>query len=153
MFHERHERRRLRAKAASRALFAGGSCHLIVTPVSFEAGGAELILMRLVPTLLTTVFLAVVLAFIAPSSALAINECGKADAARNITSNGVSCSTARSFARAFGVDPGCQEDTRCKLRGFSCRNKLVSRSASRGTVDFRCTRGSKVIRFQWSIGL
>jgi len=98
--------------------------------------------------------LGALLAFaLAPSSASAITECGKSGFARNITTSGVSCSTARSFTRAYGVSPACQEDTRCQLRGYSCRNRLISRSGSRGTIDARCTRGSKVIRFQWTIGL
>ncbi len=91
-------------------------------------------------------FAALISAFVVavgPAQAAEIRECGRTADVRNITTRGVFCSTARSFARAYIVSPACTEDQRCRLRRFTCRNRVV-----RSSVDARCTRGSRVIRFQ-----
>jgi hypothetical protein len=97
---------------------------------------------RLAAVLLAAVVSSLAFAFSAGVAGAAIRECGSTAGVRNITTRGVSCSAARAFARAYVAAPACTEDQRCRLRRFTCRNRVV-----RGSVDARC---ALVMRFQHS---
>ena len=95
-----------------------------------------------------TAMLAMIMLAAPSAPAAAVKQCGKTGDVRNITTRGVSCSTARGFAASYIQSPGCTEDQRCQLRGYSCVNRIVRSSRLRGSIDARCTRGSRVVRFQ-----
>jgi hypothetical protein len=92
-----------------------------------------------------------------PATAASVNECGDGAILYgghaqivNVTSRIVGCATARRFARAFEVQGcydnrscGCAEDRYCSFRRYRCRNV-----AGRRSIDHRCTRGARVIRWQ-----
>lgn len=88
----------------------------------------------------------------APTAYSAYVNCGGAGTAYggqvrlvNVTSTGVRCRYARSFARSLLLagGPACDEDRICRFRKWRCR------TVSRGlTLDRRCTKGRYVIRHQ-----
>ncbi len=104
---------------------------------------------------LTGLLLAV--AAMTASAAAPVRECGSAGrlydgAVRlvNVTTRNVLCRAARRFARAFEqqgcVDDNscaCAEDRYCTFRRYVCRNVATSSS-----IDHRCVRGRRVIRWQ-----
>ena len=65
----------------------------------------------------------------------------------NITTRVVGCSTARRVVRRFWhqYDRYCDSNGRCRILGFSCRNRQIGEEFA----DVRCTkRGGAVVRFQ-----
>jgi hypothetical protein len=89
----------------------------------------------------------VLLAFPSVSFA-AVSECGDPSGpARNVTAVGVSCNDARAFARK-AADRGITRSGMLTVAGWKPYKAAVRRSG--GAYDVRATRGSKVIRFQYS---
>ena len=70
----------------------------------------------------------------------AVRECGDIDRGvgiKNLTTRGVSCRRARRIARRHPRDE--------TPYGFRCR----AREIARYTHDIRCTRGARVVRWQY----
>ncbi len=100
--------------------------------------------MRFLLICLAAVALAVALA--APASA-GVRSCG--DIAKNgsgifnVTSRGVTCKHARSFAKR--TLRACDTRTTCTRGSFTCR----TRQTGDEVWDTRCTSGARVVRFQF----
>ena len=85
---------------------------------------------------------------VGPAQAQAFVECGNPRGpARNVTAVAVSCRDARSFARQV-ARRRITRSRRVRLPGWRPYNARVRRV--RGGYDVRATRGSKVIRFQYT---
>lgn len=88
-------------------------------------------------------------------SAAPIRECGDTQSVQNVTARNVSCFRARNHAgsmESYGSGSGT-----VMHRGYRCR--VRSRNGGPATefhdvmiLDVRCTRGSRVIRWQTSFG-
>ena len=82
----------------------------------------------------------------APASAdgaYRLTECGDVDGPgvgiKNLTTRGVACSTARRAARAY-------EYRNRKPSGYACRR----RKTEQYVYDVRCTKGQRVMRWQFA---
>ena len=94
--------------------------------------------------------IAVAAALGVPGAAHAYSDCGNpAGPARNVTASGVSCADARAFARK-AADRGVTRSGTISLPGWRPYKARVRRTGS--GYDIRATRGSKVIRFQYTAG-
>src|SRR4051812_2419902 len=91
-----------------------------------------------------------------PAVAAPIRECGEAGtlhggsvAIHNVTTRNVDCAYARRWARQYLTNPSpqCAEDLHCAWRGWQILN---DGRYSRNEVDVRATKGTQVIRFQWT---
>jgi hypothetical protein len=101
-------------------------------------------------TRLSVALAAVAVAHGAPAAAQAYSDCGDpAGPASNVTATGVSCADARSFARK-AAERGVTRSGTIRLAGWRPYTARVRRTAN--GYDVRATRGSKVIRFQYSVG-
>ncbi len=95
------------------------------------------------------VLTALVAALGAPRAAQAYSDCGDpAGPARNVTATGVPCADARAFARK-AADRGVTRSGTIALPGWRPYRARVRRAGS--GYDVRASRGSKVIRFQYTV--
>ncbi len=70
-----------------------------------------------------------------------VTDCGDVDKGvgiKNVTARGVTCKQARRIARTHPRD--------ATPEGFRCKDRTIARY----TYDIRCTRGSRVVRWQYN---
>lgn len=107
---------------------------------------------RLVALALVLVASLVVVAGPATAGASRVHNCGgiafernSEFGAYNIRSRGVGCKTARSIAKASRDLSVTRGPYTYGHRGFRCRGRAHNQTLP--SVDWRCTRGRKIVRF------